>query len=242
MHQELQKITEQIEERRLDRDSLVASLKFLRYNEREFRRCAASNGNKLASLKQELDKLSFANNAYQDRSIISYPSEQKINVHNLNFLMRHGRASSSIEEKQLLKEINEKNRRGTGSSCLPMEELNANIRFLSHRTHHYHGRKLHEIQEIQREMTKIQWSWEKAFANVPVKGKTWNTLPSKQAIKDQIKVVENESDKLRKEHLEIRAKTKLVGTKLKAVEKDITFLRKRVQKTKHELQPSICKH
>lgn len=65
----------------LDRDSLVASLKFLRYNEREFRRCAASNGNKLASLKQELDKLSFANNAYQDRSIISYPSEQKINVH-----------------------------------------------------------------------------------------------------------------------------------------------------------------
>lgn len=37
-------------------------------------------------------------------------------------------------------------------------------------------------------MTKIQWSWEKAFANVPVKGKTWNTLPSKQAIKDQIKV------------------------------------------------------
>lgn len=43
-------------------------------------------------------------------------------------------------------------------------------------------------QQVLKEIAELKWARDKAFANAPVEGKTWNSLASKTVIKQQIKV------------------------------------------------------
>lgn len=61
-------------------DDILACFELDRLENREkrFRWTWTDNGKKLASLKRDLDKLTFANNAYKERAV---KTEGKINIH-----------------------------------------------------------------------------------------------------------------------------------------------------------------
>ncbi|OMO94207.1 hypothetical protein CCACVL1_06110 [Corchorus capsularis] len=115
-------------------------------------------------------------------------SEDKINNYNLHFRMHHG-TNNMRNEKKVLKEINASCHKKGDDSTLSVDVIS--IRW----GYHY----------------PVNMVTDKAIANAPVKGKFWNSLPSKNVIKQEIKIMEKDSrDEDRKEHLRLRAKIEVL--------------------------------
>ncbi|XVF29000.1 hypothetical protein REPUB_Repub15cG0082100 [Reevesia pubescens] len=204
----------------------------LEYKEKSFRRKWRDNGKKLASLKRDLDKLTFANNAYKERAITT---EEKINNHNLHFLMHHG-TNNMAKEKKLLKEVNASQKK-LGDHCdsgpSVVEEINDKIWKLrwSIRRNYFIPKLVIRVDEKQvlKEINELKWARDKGFANAAVKGKIWNSLPSKNVIKQQIKLMEKDSsDEERKEHLQLRAKIEVVKREINVAKKTIGSLKRQL--------------
>ncbi|OMO92373.1 hypothetical protein CCACVL1_06873 [Corchorus capsularis] len=166
-------------------ESQVYKLSCLENREEEFRRMWIDRGEKLASLKRDLEKLTFANNAYKDRAI---KSENKINNYNSHFRMHHG-TNNMRNEKKVLKEINASCHKKGDDSTLSVDVISI------HWGYHY----------------PVNMVTDKAIANAPVKGKFWNSLPPKNVIKQEIKIMEKDSlDEDRKKHLRLKAKIEVL--------------------------------
>ncbi|CAI0549702.1 unnamed protein product [Linum tenue] len=117
-----------------DRDSIRWKLEGLKMSDRGFRFGVIDRKKKLDLLQQSLDKLSFANRAYQDRrSIRATTMEKETHYHKkqlLNFRMQHGRKSLAAE-RRLLRETKECRKHGSATaSCSwgSFEELNTVVK------------------------------------------------------------------------------------------------------------------
>ncbi|XVF65345.1 hypothetical protein PTKIN_Ptkin09bG0240600 [Pterospermum kingtungense] len=248
MNEDLFQITKKIEERVSDVCGTRNELCRLEYEEKRLRRSWTNDGKRLASLKRNLDKLTFANNAYKEKAI---KTEDNINIHNLYFLMHHGTKSMAVEKK-LFREVNASQKKvgDHADSGLPVvEEINDRIRKLrwNIRRNYFIPKPATMVDEKQllKEIKELKWERDKAFANAPVKGKTWNSLPSKNEIKQQIKFMENaSSDEARKEHLQLRGRIEVVKQEINVATKEINTLKRQlldVQRKKGEVYKVILK-
>ncbi|XVE81239.1 hypothetical protein DITRI_Ditri15bG0047300 [Diplodiscus trichospermus] len=247
LNKKLFQITQKIQERQLDEVWAYRQLYSLQYEEKCFRSSWTNNGKKLASLKRDLDKLTFANNAYKERAV---KTEENINIHNLYFRMHHGTNNMAMEKK-LLKEVNDgKKKADHCDSGLPaVEEISDRIRDLRWkiRRNYFIPRPATMVDEkkILKEINELIWARDKAFANAPAKGKTWNSLPSKSVIKQQIKLMEQaSSDEDRKEHMQLRARIEGVQQQINIAKKEISSLKRQlldVRRKKGEAYKVILK-
>ncbi|OMP07378.1 hypothetical protein COLO4_07399 [Corchorus olitorius] len=197
----------QVYERLRQREEEIQAYKLscLKRREEDFRRMWSDRGEKLASLKRDLEKLTFANNAYKDRAI---KSEDKINNYNLHFRMHHG-TNNMKNEKKVLKEINVSCQKKGDDSTLSVDEISIRIQNLQ--WGYYYPRNMVSEKQVIEEIHKLKLARDKAIANAPVKGKFWNSLPPKNVIKQQIKIMEKDSmDEDRKKHLRLRAKIEVL--------------------------------
>ncbi|KAK0591255.1 hypothetical protein LWI29_037562 [Acer saccharum] len=165
---------------------------------------------KLDHLQEALDKLNFAKNANQRIAINSCTSREVTNF------MLH-KPNNSAAKKQLLREINEGQQRVAVGSLPSEEKLSEFIWWSYNKIESQNNHKVRNT--ILKEIKQFEDEEKKAVANANAKGK--NLLVSRKAIQDQIRLINKISEELRKERLKETAE-------LEVVDKDINFLRKKL--------------
>ncbi|TYI91895.1 hypothetical protein E1A91_D02G027900v1 [Gossypium mustelinum] len=245
LNEQLFRITKTIHEKQFEERQAYNRLYDLNYKEKGFRSMWTNKGKQMAALKRDLDKLTFANGAYKERSI---NTQGKINSHNLCFRMHH-ETGNMVKEKKLLKEVNAGLKGLNDSGPSVVEEISDRIWRLRWdiRRNYFIPRPAIRVdeQQVLKEINELKWARDKAFANAPVKGKIWNSLPSKNVIKQQIKAMEealNEED--RKQHMQIRGEIEVVKREINGVKKSIASLKRQlldVRRKKGEAYKVILK-
>ncbi|KAK3184126.1 hypothetical protein Dsin_031412 [Dipteronia sinensis] len=167
---------------------------------------------KLDHLQEALGKLNFAKNANQ-RIAINSCSPREVT----NFMLH--RPNNSAKKKQLLREINEGQQRVAVGSLPSEEKLSEFIWWLYNKIESQNNHKVRNT--ILKEIKQFEDEEKKAIENANAKGKNENPLVSRKALQDQIRLINKISEELRKERLkEI--------SELEVVDKDINFLRKKL--------------
>ncbi|MBA0737846.1 hypothetical protein Gogos_011285 [Gossypium gossypioides] len=187
LNEQLFRITKTIHEKQFEERQAYNRLYDLKYKEKGFRSMWTKKGKQMAALKRDLDKLTFANGAYKERSI---NTQGNINSHNLCFRMHH-ETGNMVKEKKLLKEVNAGKKGLNDSGPSVVEEISDRIwrlRWDIRRNYFIPRPAIRVDEQVLKEINELKWARDKAFANAPVKGKIWNSLPSKNVIKQQIKV------------------------------------------------------
>ncbi|XVF65350.1 hypothetical protein PTKIN_Ptkin09bG0241100 [Pterospermum kingtungense] len=202
---------------------------------------------KRASRKRDLDVLTFANNAYKERAIKT--EENIINCHNLDYLMHHGTRNMAMEKK-LLKEVNASQKKLSDHSDSDeslVENINCRIRKLrsSIEVNSYvEPAKRVNVKQARKEIRELKWTKEKAIINASVNGKIWKSLPSKDVIKQEIKVMEEDSDRRRRFYLQLIADINWIQREIDFIKKDIRSLEKQllvVQRKKKKAYKAVLK-
>ncbi|MBA0797483.1 hypothetical protein Gohar_008180 [Gossypium harknessii] len=184
-----------------------------------------NKGKQMAALKRDLDKLTFANGAYKERSI---NTQGKVNSHNLCFRMHH-ETGNMVKEKKLLKEVNagQKGLNDLGPSVV--EEISDRIWRLRWdiRRNYFIPRPAIRVdeQQVLKEINELKWARDKAFANAP-------------AMEEAL----NEED--RKQHMQIRGEIEVVKREINGVKKSIASLKRQlldVRRKKGEAYKVILK-
>ncbi|GMY10121.1 proton pump-interactor BIP131-like, partial [Fagus crenata] len=230
LKQDIFQISSELKQRMADRDCVLYKLHDLNSKECRIREIVAGKRNELDLLQHTLDKLCFANNAYQGRAIKSCSSQGELDTHKLHFRMQHGR-NSLAEEKQLLKEIKASQQKSINSSCVSLDDLNHAMFWYHYDPRWLFNKKVEDKERIIRERNQLICLQEKAIANAVVKGKLWNSFGSKQAIHDKVKLKVTELDGLRKEVLPLRANIKKVEKELHTIKNDVKSLQKQLKVT-----------
>ncbi|PPR92312.1 hypothetical protein GOBAR_AA28366 [Gossypium barbadense] len=229
LNEQLFRITKTIHEKQFEERQAYNRLYDLKYKEKGFRSMWTNKGKQMAALKRDLDKLTFANSAYKERSI---NTQGKINSHNLCFRMHH-ETGNMVKEKKLLKEVNAGQKGLNDSGPSVVEEISDRI---------WRLRPAIRVDEEQvlKEINELKWARDNAFANAPIKGKIWNSLPSKNVIKQQIKAMEealNEED--RKEHMQIRGEIEVAKREINGVKKSIASLKRQLLDVRRKKRGSL---
>ncbi|XP_040944265.1 uncharacterized protein [Gossypium hirsutum] len=123
LNEQLFRITKTIHEKQFEERQAYNRLYDLKYKEKGFRSMWTNKGKQMAALKRDLDKLTFANSAYKERSI---NTQGKINSHNLCFRMHH-ETGNMVKEKKLLKEVNAGQKGLNDSGPSVVEEISDRI-------------------------------------------------------------------------------------------------------------------
>uniref|UniRef100_A0A6N2M099 Uncharacterized protein n=1 Tax=Salix viminalis TaxID=40686 RepID=A0A6N2M099_SALVM len=137
-------------------------------------------------LQLALDKLSFANSAYQDREINSCFVADDINYRNLNFKMLHG-SKNLAAEKKILREIKASEKGKIVSLWSSLTEIDNSIYRLRYTPCYPSHDSAGGDKQMLKEMKQLEIAREKAVANASVKGKIWNSLGTKKALQEEFK-------------------------------------------------------
>ncbi|KAL4325512.1 hypothetical protein GQ457_11G013480 [Hibiscus cannabinus] len=113
-------------------------------------------------------------------------------------------------------------RGGTGI-CSSEEELNDIIYSLQYRIQH-ESIPLSEEKQLLREIKQLEGTRDKVIANAAVRTKIQESLGQKEAIQDQVKLMGNDLDGVRKEQNAIWSKKKQIKEKVTAIESKIDAL------------------
>ncbi|QHN97438.1 putative choline kinase [Arachis hypogaea] len=106
MNRDIREITDKIKEKISEKDYVAYGMRSSYYWKMEWRRRVARKGKILSNLYVVLDELCFMNNAPRRRSKKEKCfTEEEIDNHNLNSLMRHG-SMSLADKKRILRNIN----------------------------------------------------------------------------------------------------------------------------------------
>ncbi|OMP09483.1 hypothetical protein COLO4_05441 [Corchorus olitorius] len=163
LNEDLFRVTQRVRQREFEESQAYRQLSCLEEIEKDFRRAWTNRGDELASLKRDLDKLNFSNNAYKDSPI---KSEDKINNYNLHFRMHHG-TNNMRNEKKLLKEINASCQKKKDYSTLSVDEISIRIRNLQWDFYYYPINMVSEKQVVE-EIHELKLARDKAIANAPI--------------------------------------------------------------------------
>ncbi|CAN1844552.1 hypothetical protein LINPERHAP1_LOCUS37498 [Linum perenne] len=229
--QPLLEIQHKLEQRKGDRDAKLTTLERLDRHERDFRAGYIHRNGMLDLLQQSLDKLSFANQAYQKRSIRSTTLEDEIHYQLLNFQMLHGRRrrNSIAAERRLLRETKAA---CPSVNCGSFEELNSKISGMNYnlgctmRVNQRDAEKQFAVKLKQLELER-----ETTIVNAAVNGGIWSLW-----------VVQRESEVMRKGHLEVKAEIRRLRSELEVVDEEISCLLMKLcsRRLEKEALPSVC--
>ncbi|XP_038875496.1 proton pump-interactor BIP131-like isoform X2 [Benincasa hispida] len=213
-----------IREKMMDRDTLRSKLSWVK-NYDYYGLTLKWQKERLDILHLSLDKLTFANNAYKGKPVNSCLSSGEVDKQKLSFLMLHG-CKNMADERKLLREVNACQGKDGG---MTLEELHAPIQRLRQQLSiKYVGRTETDEdarkQAILKDIKQHEVNREKAIANAVVKGKLWNSLVSKESLKEEI--LKNSSYELRERQRKVNAEIRKVNVELEKVEKDIRSLQK----------------
>ncbi|XP_039001973.1 uncharacterized protein LOC120128355 [Hibiscus syriacus] len=236
LNKDLLRITKTIHDQEADERAAYYQLDSLEYRKNGLRNWWSNEWNKMAALKRDLDKLTFANNAYKEKSI---STQDKLNLHNLYFRMHHG-TDNMAKENKVLKEVNASrkrlnNDRDSGPSVV--EEINDQVttfepsirRSVCVSSFIPRPAVMVDEKQVLEEINELKWARDKAFASAPVKGKIWNSLPPKNVIKQQIKEMEEAlDDEYRKDHMQLRCEIQAAKRRINGVKKNIASLNRQL--------------
>ncbi|CAN6895637.1 unnamed protein product [Brassica oleracea] len=150
--------------------------------------------------KMELDKITFANNAYRDKkAVTSFSSgKREINVHNLNHRMLH-EAKSMDGERSLLKMLNpSKDDDSYQFSINQIEDQMWNLQRWMKWPEYYNNPGTMDREECERKVKELEWEKYQGFVNSPCKASLWNSLPSTKVLRNQIQAMETRDEEKRK--------------------------------------------
>ncbi|RVW98683.1 Proton pump-interactor 1 [Vitis vinifera] len=174
----------------------------------------------LEPLQLALDRFCFANKACRGRTNIgSCSSAEGLNPFSFHYKMLH-KAKNLGEEKHLLRKIDASQRRDV-DSCISVEKLNYRIKMLYNKMEW--ERNSSEKKQLLRNIKELEVERDKALSNA-----NSHLLGSKEDIQNHIKIISNDLDQIRKEHLPIKAKIKHVEKEMNITEKDVGSLQKKL--------------
>ncbi|XP_031394408.1 proton pump-interactor BIP103-like isoform X2 [Punica granatum] len=174
--------------------------------------------NRLKLLQLSLDKLCFSNNWSRGRAIKPSSTVKEINHHRLHFGLLHA-SKSMAKERQVLGKIKEV-KNISKHSCISTEDYDDKKFYM----------KADEKRQIRQEIEQIEWEREEAIATAAVDGKMWNSLDSKENIKQQIKSLGDDMEKSRAEHMKHKSKVIFLQKELESVEDDLTSFEKQLNR------------
>ncbi|XLR44295.1 hypothetical protein S83_028955, partial [Arachis hypogaea] len=176
MNRDIREITDKIKEKISEKDYDASGMRSSYYWKMEWRRHVARKGKILSNLYVALDELCFMNNAPRRRSKKEKCfTEEEIDNHNLNSLMRH-RSMSLADKKQILRNIITHPR--DADKFQSLEVLRNTIKWGYYENHCY---------KLLREIEQFQDQRKRAAANASAKGKILGYVSMKNSVKDQIK-------------------------------------------------------
>ncbi|KAM2021089.1 hypothetical protein ACFX16_043150 [Malus domestica] len=225
-------------------------------HERRLKFCLATMREKMNIL--QLFLLHFGNRAHQGNPMKPFLPREEIAKHKMNFRMVH-ETNSLAEEKKLLKEINARQKEVVDSvsplgknryfpPSIDTRHLRLDEYFMVINPRNVVENCLRQIQELKWRSARSgiifqsQWDGEAiadhasydanaaAYSIANAKGKIWDSLSSKKALQEQIRVTAKEMDELTKSLAALRRgqNIKRAGRKLKVVERDIECLKKKM--------------
>uniref|UniRef100_A0A1J3GWF6 Uncharacterized protein n=1 Tax=Noccaea caerulescens TaxID=107243 RepID=A0A1J3GWF6_NOCCA len=176
----------------------------------------------------ELDKLTFANNAYRDKkSVISFSyGEREINIHNLSHRMLH-EVHSMDDERRLLKMLKQNKDIDSGFSLKQVEEQ---MWKLYRSTKWPNQISISDEEKIMRKIKELEWERDQVFVNAPSKASLWTSLPSTKDLRIQIQAMEARDEEKRKMVSQNRKMIELKERKIKKADKEIKSMRKMMEK------------
>ncbi|KAB2627859.1 hypothetical protein D8674_032654 [Pyrus ussuriensis x Pyrus communis] len=266
--QEKLELIEDIAQRKCDRSCALSRLKNLNDIEMGLASSLSSEREKINIL--QLFLLRYAKKAHQGKPMKPVLPREEIAKNKMNFRMGHG-TNSLAEENKLLKEMNARQEEGAGLFpslgrdfytpryvdvwWLPFNECMYVMNQGSIIQH-----RLRQIEEIKWQSARpgilFQSQWDEpvghasdnanAAANAVAnpKGRIWDSLRSKKALQEQIKVSREKVDELTKSQLAFRRGPifKEVERELKVIERDIERLKGKLplmEQRKYEAQQCI---
>ncbi|KAE8646760.1 uncharacterized protein LOC105435772 [Cucumis sativus] len=235
MNQDQVLLAQKIRKRVMDGDDVRAKLCMINY----YDNCGISPNwekERLDTLHLSLDKLTFANSAYKEKSINSCLSGGEVDKQKLSFSIVHGRKNMA-DERNLLREIKASQGKDDG---MTVEELYAPIQRLKEQMCYNYRDCAKAADDAARNKTILkdikqhQIAREKAIADAVVNGKLWNSLGSQKAIRAELQEehsYEYNSGQVEHNHKKINIKIIKLKKKLEKIEKDISSLQKRLKDT-----------
>ncbi|CAN1231059.1 hypothetical protein LINPERPRIM_LOCUS3366 [Linum perenne] len=190
INQNLQEIVKKTEEKQVEIVLTRSTLNSLKSQDSTLRYQVVRRNEALDPLHLALDKLSFANSAYRDKSITNSCSpEEDIDYRRLKSRMMHGN-NNLHKERQVLREMKTKE-----GSCSSLEDIHSEIRRLHYRMIYYMSRK-DEEENIKRQIKLLESEKERVIINCVVGGKLWRSFGSRKDIQNRINIAfdQNEVD------------------------------------------------
>ncbi|XP_068313738.1 uncharacterized protein [Pyrus communis] len=256
-------LDEDIVKRTCDRACTLSRLESLKDREMGLGSLLSAAREKMNIL--QLFLLHSAEKAYQGKPMKPFLSADEIAKHKMNFRMGHG-TNSLAEEKQLLKQMNVRQKEGVDSfsslegHCytppyvdtwhLPLDEF-----YYVKNQRSIVRNRLRHIQELKWKSARpgilFQRQWDEpngyvgdnanAAANAIAnpKRRIWDSLSLKKALQEQIKVSGQKVDEVTKSLLAVRPKIKKVERELKAIERDIECLKKNLTLMDHRKDEAL---
>ncbi|KAL0538278.1 hypothetical protein IC582_027290 [Cucumis melo] len=226
MNQDQVLLAQKIRKRVMDGDDVRAKLCMINY----YDNCGTFlnwDRERLDILHLSLDKLTFANRAYKEKSINSCLSGGEVDKQKLSFSIVHGRKNMA-DERNLLKEIKASKGKDDG---MTVEELYAPIQRLKEQWDREKAAKdADRSKTILKDIRQHKIAREQAIADAVVNGKLWNSLGSQEAIRAELQEeLSYESGEVEYNHEKINTKIIKLKKKLEKIEKDISSLQKRLK-------------
>lgn len=228
LNQDICEVTEKITEKMSQREYLDSMLNRLHYLQKERRNRVASKEKILRDLYMALDELNFMNKASKGGRFGEKPDKNS-----MNSVMLHS-CKNLAEEKKILRDINIQ-QKGV-ASFKSLKVLKKTIRWSFY---------LKNWQKLLREIEQFQIQYmERASGNDPVKENISNYESLKKIIKDQIKLLFDESFENRREWKECGTKVRHGVKELEAINGELYSLKAKLtenHKKKGEAYQRILK-
>ncbi|KAL5797553.1 hypothetical protein ACOSQ2_002373 [Xanthoceras sorbifolium] len=205
------------------RESLLVQLNRLRNHTYRIEIALGRKIEALDDLNVDLDKLNFANNANRRTAVNSCSSRELINF------MVH-RPNNLLTKKKLFREIKESQEEGAVNSCSSGEDWTELVKikstFLSLpfivSIECLNNKKLKK--KIINEIKQLERVGKEAIGNSTEKGKIENPLNSRKPIKNRVNLLNEISEELRKEHLEVSVKIRCVQKNIDVIDEELNPL------------------
>ncbi|CAN1123690.1 Proton pump-interactor 1 [Linum perenne] len=208
INQNLQEIVKKTEEKQVEIVLTRSTLNSLKSQDSTLRYQVVRRNEALDPLHLALDKLSFANSAYRDKSITNSCSpEEDIDYRRLKSRMMHGN-NNLHKERQVLREMKTKE-----GSCSSLEDIHSEIRRLHYRMIYYMSRK-DEEENIKRQIKLLESEKERVIINCVVGGKLWRSFGSRKDIQNRINEEHKNADEMRVTHRRVQTGIKRVTERL----------------------------
>ncbi|XP_022954368.1 uncharacterized protein LOC111456628 isoform X2 [Cucurbita moschata] len=223
-------LAQKIRKRVMDSDEVRAKLSAINYYD-NYGLTPDWERDRLAVLHLSLDKLSFANNAYKDKSNKSCLSGGEVDKQKLCFLMGHD-CKNMADERKLLREMNAIQGKDGG---MTVEELQAPIECLKEqmRNNYWDCEKSRDDvgrdKAILKDVQQHKIGREKGIGDGVVNGKLWKSLGSQESIRVELQALSKDWDEAAENQIKVNAKMKKLKKKVEKVEKDISCLQKRLK-------------